>query len=341
MNSSNFMQKAIRNIDNAYSIRKLFENHRETQRCINEKDEHGDTLLHFASRIHNMDVMAVLLELGADPEAVNEHGRRPIHEVIDSLACVQFLVQKYHVDVNAMKRGDWTPVMIAALKGNLDIVKFLTESGALLNRHTKDGRTALYLAVQEGHIELSKYLADQYPAAIMQATNSGRLPTQAAAALHNDHDAAIEITHYLLSHASIPLPKLLGHRDNSGRNMLLDSAVSQNLPLLKFLLDQGADANDADSLGRNMIHHAAMMGHLNVLNMLSTLKGLSWNTPDAWDFWTPLMHAARQGHFDIVKYLIETVQVDPNKKDKQGRTAQALASLWHHDAIAAYLASLQ
>lgn len=37
-----------------------------------------------------------------------------------------------------------------ALKGNLEIVKFLTASGALLNRHTRDGRTALYLAVQEG-----------------------------------------------------------------------------------------------------------------------------------------------------------------------------------------------
>lgn len=36
------------------------------------------------------------------------------------------------------------------MKGNLDIVSLLTESGALLNRQTKDGRTALYLAVQEG-----------------------------------------------------------------------------------------------------------------------------------------------------------------------------------------------
>lgn len=394
------MQKAIRNIDNAYSIRQLLENHQETQRCINEKDEHGDTLLHFASRIHNMDVMALLLELGADPEAVNEHGRRPIHEVIDSLTCVQFLVQKYHVDVNAMKRGDWTPVMIAGMphcrvnacqtnyiilcssKGKFghcqvfDRIRRIAESTYQRRQNcslfSSTGRcvcVCVYkstmfkncnaITIVLGHIELSKYLTDQYPAAITQATNSGRLPTQAAAALHNDHDAAIEITHYLLSHAIIPLPKLLGHRDNSGRNMLLDSAVSQNLPLLKFLLDQGADANDADSLGRNMIHHAAMMGHLNVLNMLSTLKGLSWNAPDAWDFWTPLMHAARQGHFDIVKYLMETVQVDPTKKDKQGRTAQALgefiyccyytlcintlktASLWHHDAIAAYLASLQ
>lgn len=38
------------------------------------------------------------------------------------------------------------------MKGNLEIVKLLTESGALLNRKTKDGRTALYLAVQEGNI---------------------------------------------------------------------------------------------------------------------------------------------------------------------------------------------
>ncbi|KAI8641307.1 ankyrin repeat-containing domain protein [Parasitella parasitica] len=205
------------------------------------------------------------------------------------------------------------------MKGNLEIVKLLTESGALLDRKTKDGRTALYLAAQEGHVELSKYLADQYPAAITQATNSGRYPTQAAAI--SGTQAAFETTRYLLSHATIALPAILAHRDNSGRNILLDSAVSQNLQLLKFLLDQGAEANDADSLGRNMIHHAAMMGHLNVLRMLNTLDGLDWNVQDTWDLWSPLMHAARQGHLDIVKYLIETVKVDANAQDTQGRTA--------------------
>lgn len=178
-----------------------------------------------------------------------------------------------------------------------------------------------------GHIELSKYLTDQYPTAITQATNSGRFPTQAAAALTTCN--AFEITQYLLSHAMMPLPNLLAHRDNSGRNILLDSAVSQNLELLKFLLDQGADANDADSLGRNMIHHAAMMGHLNVLKMLKTsTRGLNWNAQDAWDFWTPLMHAAREGHFNIVKCLIETIRVDSNIKDKQGRTAQDLGGFY-------------
>lgn len=109
------MQKLIRHIDDKDLIKQLLENNQNTRQYINEKDEHGDTLLHFASRIHNIEVMTILLELGANPEAVNEHGRRPIHEVIDSFPCVQFLVEKYHVDVNAMKRGDWTPVMIAGL----------------------------------------------------------------------------------------------------------------------------------------------------------------------------------------------------------------------------------
>lgn len=39
-----------------------------------------------------------------------------------------------------------------AWKGRLDIVQILVKAGALLNRTTKDGRTALYLAVQEGKL---------------------------------------------------------------------------------------------------------------------------------------------------------------------------------------------
>lgn len=113
--------------------------------------------------------------------------------------------------------------------------------------------------------------------------------------------------------------KVVSHRDNSGRNILLDAAVAQNFQLLQFLLDT-ADPNDSDSLGRNMIHHAAMMGHLNLLKLLSQLK-VNWDAPDTWDNWTPLMHAARQGHFEIVQYLVNVIHVRVDCKDKQRRTA--------------------
>jgi ankyrin repeat protein len=196
----------------------------------------------------------------------------------------------------------------------------------------------------------------------MQATKSGRLPTQAAAALPfqssstGSESVGYKIATYLLLSHAAPLQRLLAHRDNSGRNILLDSAVSQNLDLLQFLLDQGADPTDADSLGRNMIHHAAMMGHLNVLKLLAQISVISdyWNVKDAWDDWTPLMHAARQGYIDIVQYLVETIHVDLACVDKQGRTAKDIgtdqqflldivllisyiATLWHHESIISLL----
>ncbi|KAG0744938.1 hypothetical protein G6F57_009376 [Rhizopus arrhizus] len=328
------MQKLIKSLENIQQVETILKQERNFE--INKQDDHGDSLIHFASRTHNLAAMKLLIEYGADPEAVNEHGRRPIHEAIDSIECVNYLVNTCKVDVNAMKRGDWTPLMIAAMKGYLDIVMILVNAGALLNRTTKDGRSALYLAIQEGHVELAKYLTNQHPQAITQPTKSGRLPIQAAAALL-DNTTAYEITTYLLCHASVPISRLLSHRDNSGRDLLLDAAVSQNLELLKYLLDHGADPNDKDSLGRTMIHHAAMMDHLKVLRLLESTDGIQWDAPDAWDSWTALMHCSRQGHINTVKYLIEEIKVNVNHKDKQGRTAKDIALLWHHEDIVEYM----
>ncbi|KAI8380249.1 ankyrin repeat-containing domain protein [Blakeslea trispora] len=325
------MQKYIKTIETE-DVSTVDQN--ELKQVLYEKDEHGDTLLHFASRAHNLPAVRLLVDLGADREAMNEHGRRPIHEAIDSVECLSYLIKTCGVDTNAMKRGDWTPIMIAATKGHMDILRLLVESGSLLKRTTRDGRTPLYLAVQEGHLEASKFLTDQYPDAITQATNSGRLPIQAAAALSHT-DKAFELTNYLLSHATVSLSTLLSHRDNSGRNVVLDAVVAQNLPLLEYLLlEANADANDSDSLGRRMVHHAAMMGHLDVLEALNKWNAISdWNIVDDWDHWTPLMHAARQGHEQVVEYLINTMHVDSTIKDKQQRTAKDIASLWQHTTV--------
>ncbi|KAI8980965.1 ankyrin repeat-containing domain protein [Pilobolus umbonatus] len=313
---------------------------------VKYRDKHGDSLLHFAARVPSINIMRLLIHYGADPESINEHGRRPIHEAIDSYDCLSYLIHECHVDMDAIKRGDWTPLMIAAMKGNLDTVKLLVEAGALLDRTTKDGRTALYLAVQEGHILVSKYLTNQCPEAILIPTKSGRLPIHAAASLvfdgvNNNKEptsSAYIITTYLLSHSTTPITTLLNCRDHSGRTILLDSAVSHNLSLLQYLLNQGANPNDVDSLGRNMIHHASMLNQLDVLQLLHNMGSMiNWDMSDGWDNWTPLMHAARQGHLPIVMYLVEEVKVDVALKDKHGRTAYDIACLWKHTHIVDYL----
>ncbi|KAG0178224.1 Ankyrin repeat domain-containing protein 16 [Apophysomyces sp. BC1021] len=278
-------------IQSAESVEKELSECKEKGRMVNAKDKHGDALVHFAARNHCLAVLVALHKHGADMGAINEH----------------------------------------AMKGRLDIVKALVDAGALLDRVTKDGRTALHLAVQEGHVETARYLAKQCPKAIIGTTNSGRLPIQIAAALVNAPETSLEITSDLLSNAPVSLSTLLAHRDKSGRNVLLDAVVSRNLALLQFLLSHGANPNETDTIGRSMIHHASMIGHLDVLQLLARAAEehnwlIKWDVPDTWDHWTPLMHAAKEGNLDIVRFLVERTN-DKEQMDKQGRTAKDLGML--------------
>lgn len=157
----------------------------------------------------------------------------------------------------------------------------------------------------------------------MKPTRSGRLPAQISAALCDDLEAGFRITTFILQNARVPMSDMLRHRDKSGRNLLQDAVVSRNLQLLQFLLEHGADPNETDSLGRSIVHHAAMLGYLDILRLLlqQTQHRISWDTPDSWDRWTPLMHAARHGHPDIVKFLAEEVKAGTNQRDKHSRSA--------------------
>lgn len=168
------------------------------------------------------------------------------------------------------------------------------------------------------------------------------------------------MTRMLFSFANVPTQQLLQHRDNSGRSVLQDAAVSRNMELLRYLVGCGGNPNDPDSLGRNVIHHSAMLGHLDVLRTLESLVPCDWDKPDAWDEWTPLMHAARQGHLAVTKFLVEQGRADPAKQDKHGRSSKQLgkkctcyvwkttylrkqpflAETWRHGAIVEYLETL-
>lgn len=231
------------------------------------------------------------------------------------------------------------------MKGNLDIIKILEQAGAQLDRITKDGRTALHLAIQNGndnkkwtmisslihiccvgHVETAIYLAQHSPSSVMKSTKSGRLPAQLAAAL-SPPETSYAITSFLLSNPLWTTP-ILNHRDNSGRGVLIDAAAARSFQLLKrLLLDYDADPNQTDSIHRSMIHYAAMMGHLDTLEFICHLplpKNVDWDAPDSWDHWTPLLHAAREGHTPIVRFLLENKLADKSWKDKRGRTGYDL-----------------
>jgi ankyrin repeat protein len=64
---------------------------------------------------------------------------------------------------------------VAALKGHLDIVRFLVEGGAAKDQAQNDGATPLLVAAGEGHLDIVRFLVAA-GAAKDQARNDGATP---------------------------------------------------------------------------------------------------------------------------------------------------------------------
>lgn len=87
--------------------------------------------------------------------------------------------------MNALKRADWTPLMLACTKTDkLDTVRLLLDNKAIVECQNKDGWTAMHIACREGTLDVFRLLRDSN-ADIFNKTKNGR-NTLHIAALHGN-----------------------------------------------------------------------------------------------------------------------------------------------------------
>jgi ankyrin repeat protein len=85
-------------------------------------------------------------------------------------------------------------VYVAAQNGHIDIVVWLTgESKASVDQAAKDGATPMFIAAQNGHIEIVVWLVGEGKASVDQGTKNGVTPLHVAT--HNGH---IKVTRWLI-----------------------------------------------------------------------------------------------------------------------------------------------
>lgn len=104
----------------------------------------GYTPLIYAAREGHQDIVQLLLELGADPDAATQAGR-----------------------ATALHR--------AAFMGHQAIVQLLLAGGATPGMRDADGQTALHKAVQQGHTAVAAALLAACPELAGVRDNRGRL----------------------------------------------------------------------------------------------------------------------------------------------------------------------
>lgn len=84
------------------------------------------------------------------------------------------------MEIDPLKRADWTPLMLACTKQNEEIVRILVEHGASLTLRNKDGWNCFQLACREGNARIVSYFLDKSPFLWQTTSKNGRTPIHSA-----------------------------------------------------------------------------------------------------------------------------------------------------------------
>ncbi|KAJ5637475.1 hypothetical protein N7490_007354 [Penicillium lividum] len=202
------------------------------------------------------------------------------------------------LNINALDDEDLTPLMLASILGNENVVRFyLAHDSVDVNFRSEAGLTALHLALLH-----KKYKAFTTILEIANLTDrEGRTPVIQAA---KSGDTEVETI-----------------SDNFGRHRIL------TVPL---------DVNCVDSHGETALHIAARLGFLSMVVVLLAMPHVDVNAKDV-DGNTPLHKAIRGQYDDIVEQFLLCDRVQVNAENNHGRNALSMAVFSGNEDIARLL----
>ena len=131
----------------------------------------------------------VLLSRGFDPNTLDPKGLNGLYLALrdQSLKAAGVLIAWPKTDVEIRTAEDESPLMMASLKGNLDLVRKLIDRGADVN---KPGWAPLHYAATNGHLKIMELLLDEN-AYIDAESPNGTTPLMMAA--HYGSAAAVKL----------------------------------------------------------------------------------------------------------------------------------------------------
>uniref|UniRef100_A0A8C6XJ28 Ankyrin repeat domain-containing protein 16 n=1 Tax=Naja naja TaxID=35670 RepID=A0A8C6XJ28_NAJNA len=313
-------------------LREEIEKIPDLDRDVRQKhwEKSRDTLLHFAARHGQLDILRYLTEIvGMNIELVNVDYKRPLHEAasMGHRDCVLYLLER-RAAVDCLKKADWTPLMMACTRRNVEIIQDLIQHGANPRLKNKDGWNCFHIASREGDPRVVQYLLDASPDIWETESRIGRTPLHTAA-MHG----CLEVVKILLERCHyVP-----DSRDHCGVTPFMDAIQNGHLDIARVLLEKHqADYKVRDALGNQPLHRAAITGQDDGLRFLVSDLGVEVDEGATNLGLTALHYAAKEGHEGTIRCLL-SLGASLHAKDKKHRTALHMASARQHAPCVRFL----
>ena len=273
------------------------------------RDANGIPAIHYAAGEPDPAILRTLILAGADIDAKGRTGKTPIMEAarLGMLQNVKILVDA-GADLNAHDDQDRNTLMFAAMakQSSLDIVKLLLAHSVPDLSFDDKGETPLFLAIDYGNTDTALYLIDNVERFEgNQMLSAG--PVEIEYTVFNRYNEATAIGLAAMRHAiyandmkivqalverDLPLNSSVnriyrglkrinieGFHDLLARNGVIEdgkkplfwAAETNNLPIMKYLVEHGADPNEIDHAGNRPIAYARRREAIDYLDKVMKL----------------------------------------------------------------------
>ncbi|EAY19457.1 ankyrin repeat protein, putative [Trichomonas vaginalis G3] len=259
---------------------------------INEKMNNGETALHIAAAQNSKETAELLISHGANINEKDKNGNTALFVAayINCKAIAELLIS-HGANINEKNILGKIALHSTAWSNSKEIAELLISLGANINEKDKNGNTALFVAAYINCKAIAELLIS-HGANINEKNILGKIALHSTAWSNSK-----EIAELLIS-----LGANINEKDKNGNTALFVAAYINCKAIAELLISHGANINEKNILGKIALHSTAWSNSKEIAELLISL-GANINEKDN-DGNTALYIAAENNSKDTAELLI-------------------------------------
>ena len=142
----------------------------------------------------SVELVKYLISRGCDVYDKDNDGRTVLHKVCQEghIELVQYIVENYPDMLKIRDKVGLTSLIITGLSGSVDLMKYFMSRGCDIYEKDNDGWTVLHIACERGHLELVRYLVENFPGLLKVRNKRRQSPLKLA-----ESSSSLHVVEYL------------------------------------------------------------------------------------------------------------------------------------------------